>query len=128
MYRKRFKKFGGDWIPDIIEYLKEQIKENPGVTISVGVDSVQKRKRTIYACTLMMYNKDYKNGAHVVFFRENHEKIRNNEERLQKEALLAYDIAEYLHKELQPFYLRKDLTEFERKVYKFHLMKRLFLY
>jgi len=118
-----FKKFGGDWIPDIIEYLKEQIKENPGITISVGVDSVQKRKRTIYACTLMMYNKDVRNGAHVVFFRENHDKIRDNHERLHKEAQMAFDIAEFLHTELSAFYVRQDLTDFERKAYKFHLMK-----
>ena len=121
--KKSFKKFGGDWIPDIIEYLKELIKENPGVTISVGVDSVQKRKRTIYACTLMMYNKDVRNGAHVVFFRENHDKIHDNHERLHKEAQMAFDIAEFLHNELSTFYVRQDLTDFERKAYKFYLMK-----
>lgn len=123
MYKNRFKKFGGDWIPDIIEYLKDQIEKDPGITISVGCDSVQKRRRTIYACTLMMYNNDIRNGAHVVFFRENHDKIRNNEERLQKEALLAFDIAEFLDSELKAFYKRSDLTDFTRRLYKFHLLK-----
>lgn len=122
-YRKAFKKFGGDWIPDIIEYLKNQINENPGLTISVGCDSVQKRKRTIYAVTLMMYNKDMRNGAHVVFFRENHDKIRDNHERLHKEALIAYEISEFLDAELSKFYVRTDLDDHERRAYKFHLAK-----
>jgi predicted RNase H-related nuclease YkuK (DUF458 family) len=123
MYKNRFKRFGGEYIPDIIEYLKEYIKNEPNVTISVGCDSIQKRKRTIYACTIMLYNTDIRNGAHVVFFRENIEKIRDNFERLHKEAQFCHDIAEFLDKELEGSFKRKDLTELERKRYKFHLMK-----
>ena len=123
MYRNKFKQFGGQWIPDIIEYLKSKIELNPGITISVGCDSVQKRKRTIYACTIMLYNNDVKNGAHVVFFRENHDKVRDNHERLHKEAQMALDIAEFLNKELEGFYTRTDLTEYERQKYKFHLLR-----
>ena len=123
MFKNRFKKFGGEYIPDIIEYLKEYIKNEPNVTISVGCDSIQKRKRTIYACTIMLYNTDIRNGAHVVFFRENIEKIRDNFERLHKEAQFCHDIAEFLDKEFEGYFKRKDLTELERKRYKFHLMK-----
>ena len=123
MFRNRFKKFGGDYIPDIIEYLKDYISNEPNVTISVGCDSIKKRKRTIYACTLMLYNTDIRNGAHVVFFRENIEKIRDNFERLHKEAQFCHDIAEFLDKELSDVFKRKDLTELERKRYKFHLMR-----
>jgi len=83
--RKRFKKFGGEFIPDIIEYLKEYINQEPNVTISLGCDSVQKRRKTIYAITIMLYNTDIKNGAHVIFLRLNINKVRNNVERLHKE-------------------------------------------
>jgi len=123
MYRNKFKRFGGEWIPDIIEYLKNQIEKNPDITISVGCDSIQKRRRTIYACTIMMYNNDIRNGAHVVFFRENQDKVRDNHERLHKEAQMAFDIAEFLNTELSDFYSRKDLNDFQKKSYKFHLMK-----
>jgi len=123
MYKNKFKRFGGDWITDITEYLKEQIEKNPGITISVGCDSIQKRRRTIYACTIMMYDKDARDGAHVVFFRESHEKVRDIEQRLYKEAMIAYDIAEFLNGELEPFYKRKDIDSFERKKYKFHIKK-----
>jgi len=123
MFRNRFKKFGGSYVTDIVEYLKSYLEKDPTTTISVGCDSIQKRKRTIYACTIMLYNQDIRNGAHVVFFRENVDKIKDNFERLHKEAQFCHDISEFLNKELEPFYSRKDLNEYERKKYKFHLMR-----
>jgi predicted RNase H-related nuclease YkuK (DUF458 family) len=123
--RNRFKKFGGEFIPDIVEYLKEQIERDPFITISVGCDSVQRHKKTLFAITLMVYNTDIKNGAHIVFFRDNQIKIRDNQERLQKEALIIHEIAEFLNQELSQFYVRKDLTELSRKEYKYHLERCL---
>jgi predicted RNase H-related nuclease YkuK (DUF458 family) len=123
--KSRFKKFGGEFIPDIIEYLKDQIERDPYITISLGCDSVQRHRKTLFAVTLMIYNTDIKNGAHVVFFRDNQIKIRDNQERLQKEALIVHQIAEYLNEELSKFYVRKDLTEISRKQYKYHLQRCL---
>jgi predicted RNase H-related nuclease YkuK (DUF458 family) len=123
MYRDRFKLFDGQYIPDIIEYLKIHIEKDPYVTISVGCDSIQKRHRTVYAITIMVYNTDLIKGAHVVFFRESCTKIRDNNERLYKEAQYLHDIATFLDTELIEFYQRKDLTDFERKKYKFHLAR-----
>ena len=123
MYKDRFKKFGVEYIPDIIKYLVDASKENPGLTITVGCDSIQARRKTIYAITVMMYNTDIKNGAHVVFFRENCPKIRENDERLYKEAQYVHDVAMYLNDELSGLYERKDLTDFNRKKYKFHLLR-----
>lgn len=123
MFKNRFKKFGGDYIPDIIEYLKDYISKDPGVTISIGCDSIQKRRRTVYAITIMMYNGDLKRGAHVVFFRESCPKIRENNERLFKEAQYLHDLGVYLDDELSKFYTRVDLNDSERKRYKYHLLK-----
>jgi len=123
--KSRFKKFGGEFIPDIFEYLKEHIEKNPNTTISLGCDSVQRNRKTLFAITLMVYNADIKNGAHVVFFRDNQIKIRDNQERLQKEALIVHEIAEILNEELSKFYKRKDLTDIERRKYKYHLEKCL---
>lgn len=121
--RNKFKKFGGEMIPDIIEYIKEYITANPVVTISLGCDSVQRRRKTVYAITLMFYSISIKNGAHVVYFRENLNKVRDNFDRLGKEAEFSHDIAEWLDSELSKFYHRDDLTELEQKRYKFHLAK-----
>jgi predicted RNase H-related nuclease YkuK (DUF458 family) len=123
MFKNKFKTFGGNYIPDIIEYLKDYVKNDPTVTISVGCDSIQRRRKTVYAITIMMYNTDIRRGAHVVFFRESCDKIRDNHERLHKEAQYVHDIGTYLHEGLESFYVRKDLTEIERKRYKYHLAK-----
>lgn len=123
MFKNKFKKFGGEYIPDIVEYIKDYIKRDPNATIAVGCDSIQKRKRTVYACTVMLYNGDVKDGAHVVFFRENHLKIRDNHERLHKEAQYVHDIATYLDNELQGSFSRNDLSDLERKRYKYHLSR-----
>jgi len=119
----RFKKFGGDYISDVVEYLKGCIDKDPNVTISLGCDSIQRRRKTVYAITLMIYNQDIKNGAHVVFFRENVSKIRDNFERLHKEAQYVQEIGDFLHSKLEPFYTRKDLNELERRKYKYHVAK-----
>ena len=71
----------------------------------------------------MMHNGDLRHGAHVVFFRESCPKIRENQERLYKEAQWVHDVGTYLHEELSQFYQRNDLTDLERKRYKYHLLK-----
>lgn len=121
--KERFKKFGGEFIPDITEYLRDYIDSNPSITISIGCDSAQRRRKTLYALTIMLYNEDFKNGAHLVFFRTNISKVRDNFDRLQKEVELLQEVAEFLQSELEPFYKRNDLTQIERKKYKFHLNK-----
>ena len=123
MYKSKFKLFGGEYIPDIVQYIKDYLEVDPNVTITVGCDSIQKRRRTVYAITVMMYNTDLRNGAHVVFFRESCDKIRENQERLYKEAQYLNDVGNYLDAELATFYTRKDLTEVERKKYKYHLAR-----
>lgn len=122
-YKERFKKFGGAYIPDIIEYLRENIEKDPTITISVGCDSIQVRRKTIYAVTIMIYNQEYKKGAHVVFFRESCDKIRDIQARLYKEAEYLHSVGEYISDELDKFYVREDLTELEGKRYKYHLLK-----
>jgi predicted RNase H-related nuclease YkuK (DUF458 family) len=123
MFKTKFKRFGGEYIPDIIEYLKSSLEKDPGLTISVGCDSIQKRRKTIYAITIMLYNTDIKRGAHVVFFRESCPKIRETQSRLYKEAQYLHDLATFLQQELEPFYKRQDLSDIERKRYKYHLLK-----
>ena len=123
MYKSKFRKFGGQQIPDIIEYLKEHIDKDPTITISVGCDSIQKRRRTMYAMTVMLYNSNDHRGAHVVFFRETCAKIRDNQERLYKEAQYLHDLGTYIDKELSGVYTRGDLSDLELKKYKFHLAR-----
>jgi len=121
--RERFKKFSGEFIPDIVTYIKDIISKNPNLTISVGCDSMQRKRKTLYTVTVMLYNGSIKNGAHVVFFRENILKVRDNFERLHKEVEYVHTVGELLTSELEGIYNRRDLDLFERKRYKFHLSK-----
>lgn len=121
--RDKFRKFDGQKIPDVVEYLRKYIEKYPGVTIAVGCDSIQKRRKTLYAITIVMYNTDIKNGAHVIFYRESHRKIRDNQERLYLEAKYLYDIGMFLDKELSDFYIRRDLTEKNKSMYNYHILK-----
>jgi len=125
--KTKFKRFGGEHIPDIVEYLTDWFLKNPGVTISVGCDSLQKKRRTLFAITIMLYDSDVRNGAHVVFFRESLPKIRDNFERLQREAQFVLDLGNFLEEELVD-YKRGDLTLDERKRYKYHMAKSDGLY
>lgn len=121
--RHRFKKFGGEFIPDIVEYIKDYVSKFPNVTISVGCDSVQRKRKTTFAITVMLYNMDIRNGAHIVFYRENITKLRSDFERLNKEAQYVLEVGDFLQEELKPLYQRKDLNPFERKRYKYHVEK-----
>lgn len=123
MFSNKFKSFGGDYIPDITQYLKDYIEKDPTLTITIGCDSIQRRRKTVYAITIMLYNTDLRKGAHVVFYRESCDKIRDNNARLYKEAQYVHDLGVYLDDKLSSFYTRKDLTDVERKRYKYHLAK-----
>lgn len=124
MFSKKFKKFGGEKIPDIVEYIMEIYERQPNITISIGNDSVQKSRRTMYANTLMIYNKTIKNGAHCVFYRESVPKIYDIFTRLYNEATYMNSLGNWLSNELKSAgYVRKDLDEFQRKAYKFMIQK-----
>jgi len=123
MYKDRFKKFGGEHIPDVVQYIKEIIEREPGSVVSVGCDSIQVRRRTIYAVTVMIYDTEVKKGAHVVFFRESCPKIRETQERLYKEAQFLHDVGTWINDELEKVGVTRDLPELEKRKYKYHLQK-----
>lgn len=121
--RNKFTKFNGENVGDIIEYILGIINEYPDTTISVGCDSSLGRKSTSYVVAIMLYSNSFKKGAHVIYYRENIERIKNTFDRLQREAIYSKEIADFLHENLKDFYVRKDLNDNERKRYKFHLLR-----
>lgn len=73
-----FKKFGGEKVEDEVQYILDYIKRDPGnellgkssnIQISIGCDSAIKRRRSIYAITIVFYDNMQKNGAHYIFKR-----------------------------------------------------------
>jgi len=73
-----FKRFGGDFVDNEIDYIMEYLGDKSGnysvpsdVTISVGCDSKNKRRKTQYAITIVFYDNFKHNGAHCIFKRIN---------------------------------------------------------
>lgn len=71
MENKQFKRFGGELISDLGEYVREYMKKYPGTGIYVGCDSDEVNATTIcYVTTVCFYDDFRKDGAHYIFFRE----------------------------------------------------------
>jgi predicted RNase H-related nuclease YkuK (DUF458 family) len=118
----RFRTFDGTPIEDIVEYVSGALARNPTLTVSVGCDSSPQRPAT-YAVTVVLYDSTSKKGAHVVFSTQSHDLFpRDVVGRLQREYELALSVAELLDAGLSGRHARLDLTDMERKRYKYHLL------
>lgn len=118
-----FKKFGGEKIPSVIDYLKEKLAEDPNLTVSIGCDSKDLRSKTMYAITIMLYNQSINNGAHVIFNRHVVKHVADSFNRLYLEAEYMNDLGNFLQDELSKFYKRNDIDEYNMKKYKYHLLQ-----
>ena len=71
MENRKFKKLGGDFIEDLSEYVKEYVRNNPGVSVYVGCDSDEVNAATLcYVSTICFYDEFRKDGVHYIFSRE----------------------------------------------------------
>lgn len=109
--KRKFKKFGGEVIDDIIEYLKPFINKGDDMRIIVGCDSQQKRSYTMYALAIVLYDQSLHNGAHVVFMRIRDKKEKSLINRLMNESLYSLDLAEYLDNNLEGFYIKPNFEK-----------------
>lgn len=120
---KTFKTFEGEKIENILDYVSSNLEKNPNLTISVGCDSAP-GSPIVYVVTIMLYDATSKKGAHIVYYKETDwSDPRNSFNRLQKESELALEMAQYLHETLCLKFERKDLTDLERKRYKYHVLR-----
>ena len=71
MENRRFKKLGGDFIEDLGEYVREYVRNHPGVSIYIGCDSDEVNASTLcYVSTICFYDEIRKDGVHYIFSRE----------------------------------------------------------
>lgn len=119
----KFRTLEGAPIDDIAAYVHEAVSRNPMLTVSVGCDSSPHRPAT-YVVTVMLYDASSRHGAHVVFYRESVD-MRSGDllGRLQREHEMAMSVAGELDARLSALGERRDLTESERKRYKYHLLR-----
>ncbi len=98
--RKKFRKYGDEVIEDIVEYIKDKVKDGDDVRVVVGCDSQQRRSYTLYALTIMLYDEIRHRGAHIVFMKIRTKKERDIFTRLMNESLYSLDLANWLDSKL----------------------------
>lgn len=105
-----FRKFSGEKIPNIEDYIKGYLDEHKGVEILVGTDSQNRGENTIYSTVIALYDPGH--GAHCVFkrWREPRERIRSI--RLMNEVWASLSTAEDLIKSgvKKPKYIDIDIN------------------
>ncbi len=104
----KFKLFGGEFIPDLGEYLRTYLTKEKNCKIYVGTDSAQRGSSTHYATAVCLYDEKIKRGVHVVFMRDKEPRIKDTFTRLWGEAERTKNIAEYIDKELEGYKSREE--------------------
>lgn len=113
---KDFKKFGGEHIYDLGQYVRDYVTAHKDVTVYVGSDSEQFMRFTQYATVVVFRHAS--NGAHYIFYREKVKRVKDLFTRLWGEVDRVLTVGIYLEKELEGFYQRSNSVE---KLVELHL-------
>jgi len=110
-----WQKFNGERIPNINQYVLNYVRNiDKNAKIMVGCDSNNQSRKTSYAITIVFYNENVRNGAHVVYARHSLPKIKDVVTKLWNEAVFVHEVAESLDKMLRE---EKYFYKFERNYY-----------
>ena len=89
-----FRKFNGQKIENIEEYVNEYTLSHPDVEIMIGTDSQNRGDYTYYSTVIALYNP--RHGAHCIYKKWKTERERNRPTRLMNEVWYSVELAEYL--------------------------------
>ena len=91
-----FKKFTGEKLENVSEYVKEYIREHNAndIEIMIGTDSQNKGRKTVYSTVIVLYSPGH--GGHCIFRRWKTDKERIRQVRLLKEVEESLNIANEL--------------------------------
>jgi len=142
MEERVFKKFGGEIIADLGEYVRGHIEKFPGETVYIGCDSDVRRngRKIMYADVVAFYDNDRNDGVHYIFNRElisgnqvkfskTGNKVKDKElhrknltssifQRIWHETERLFELGEYFERELEGKYKRMTPEEAVAKGYK----------
>lgn len=93
-----FKTLSGRNQVDLISYINEYRIKHPNFEILVGCDSQNRRKETIYAIVIGLYNPG--KGAHVLYSRFVVPREKDNVTRLINEVWFSVEVAEQIRVDL----------------------------
>lgn len=90
----KFKKFNGEKIESVVDYIAAYIAEHGDIDLMVGTDSQNRGDKTVYSTVIAMYTPGH--GAHCIFkrWREPRERVRSV--RLMNEVWASVSCAEEL--------------------------------
>ena len=96
-----FKKFTGEKLPNVEEYVRDYYKSHKNIEVMVGTDSQSKGARTCFSTIIAMYDcgdSEHGHGAHCIFRRWNVPRYRREQraERLLKEVEESINVAKSL--------------------------------
>ena len=96
-----FKKFTGEKLHNVEEYVRNYYKTHPNIDVMVGTDSQSKGARTCFSTIIAMYDRgdgEHGHGAHCIFRRWNVPRYRREQraERLLKEVEESINVAKSL--------------------------------
>jgi predicted RNase H-related nuclease YkuK (DUF458 family) len=101
---KQFKTLTNNEDIDLVNYIKNYVKQYPETQILIGCDSQNRvskktgRKETTYAVVIGLYNPG--KGAHVLYFRNTTPMEKEGTVRLLNEVWFSIETAEHLKNEL----------------------------
>lgn len=102
--RKKFRKYDGETIEDIVQYISDYVKKGGDVRVIVGCDSIQRKSYTMYALTIMLYDEMIHKGAHIVYMKIRTKKERDVFSRIMNESLYSLDLSNWLDEKLDGIY------------------------
>ena len=94
-----FKKFTGEKLPNVEEYVKNYCQSHDNIDVRIGTDSQNKGGRTTYCTIIAMYDHgdgEHGHGAHCVFKRWTTTRERDRNTRLLNEVGASIEVAENL--------------------------------
>lgn len=68
--KNKFKKFGGEVIEDLGQYIRDYLKKFPGTSLYIGGDSVEKGRQILYSTVVAFYDEFRRDGVHYIFSKE----------------------------------------------------------
>jgi len=89
-----FKKFSGEKLSNISDYINEYIKNNNEIEIIIGTDSQNKGRNTTYSTVVVLYTPGH--GGHCIFRRWKTPKETVRQVRLLKEVEESINLANEL--------------------------------
>lgn len=92
--RDKFKKFSGEGIEDVVDYVKNYLSQHPDIEVMIGTDSQNRGDITVYCTIIAMYQPG--RGGHCIYRKWKTKKVTVRSVRLLSEVWASIEVANLL--------------------------------